>query len=171
MQGICLNQHALEIQLAKQLFEHGPLVVLAGGVAGLADCHPQGGRLQRHLGDECRTATSGGLNRAPQGLAITDQLIEIGCSTWDLGNGPITDGTTESRHVHLLKERAKGGVRGWTPEFQAQRLGQHAVVGDGKTFQVSQALAAAQDSQHRHQAAGTRPEAAPHAACGRQGSS
>jgi hypothetical protein len=53
--------------------------------------------------------------------------------------------------VHVLKEIAKGGVRGWTTKFQAQMPSQHAVVSDGNTLQVSQALAAAQDSQHRHQ--------------------
>ena len=36
MQGIRLDQHALKIQLAKQLFEYGPLVVLASGVAGVS---------------------------------------------------------------------------------------------------------------------------------------
>jgi hypothetical protein len=36
MQGIRLDQNALEIQLSEELFEHRPLVVFAGGVAGLA---------------------------------------------------------------------------------------------------------------------------------------
>ena len=53
MQGIRLDQHALKIQLAKQLFEYGPLGVLCGGVSGLADGYAQRCRVQRHLGDEC----------------------------------------------------------------------------------------------------------------------
>ena len=53
MQRIRLNQHPLKSQLAKQLFEYGPLVVLAGGIAGLADGYAQHCLIQRHLGDEC----------------------------------------------------------------------------------------------------------------------
>jgi hypothetical protein len=36
MERVCLDQHALEIQLAEQLPQHRPLVVAAGGVASLA---------------------------------------------------------------------------------------------------------------------------------------
>jgi hypothetical protein len=36
-------------------------------------------------------------------------------------------------------------------QIQAQRLGEHGVVGDGKAFQIPQALAAAKDSQDGHQ--------------------
>ena len=36
MQGIRLEQNALKIQLAKELLQHRPFVVLPGGVAGLA---------------------------------------------------------------------------------------------------------------------------------------
>lgn len=86
MQGICLDQHALKIQLAKQLFEYGLLVVLIGTVAGMADHHDQVCRVQRHLGDECGSPTGGGLNGAPEPLAFTHQLIEIRCTTWDLGD-------------------------------------------------------------------------------------
>lgn len=39
VQGIFLDQHALEIELTEQLLERCPLAVLAGGVAGLADRH------------------------------------------------------------------------------------------------------------------------------------
>jgi hypothetical protein len=53
MEGIRLDQHTLEIQLAEQLPEHRPLMVFSGGVTGLADRHAQGGRIQRHLGNEC----------------------------------------------------------------------------------------------------------------------
>ena len=67
MQGIRLDQNALEIQLSEKLLllrrslglEHRPLVVLAGGVAGLAvalsfcvaDGQPQGSQIQRNLGN------------------------------------------------------------------------------------------------------------------------
>ena len=36
MKRIRLDQHALKIQLTEELFEHSPLMVFAGGVAGLA---------------------------------------------------------------------------------------------------------------------------------------
>jgi len=53
MERVRLDQHALEIQLAAQLAQNGPLVVFAGGVSGLADRHSKGGGVQRGLGDEC----------------------------------------------------------------------------------------------------------------------
>jgi len=42
MKRMCLDQHPLKVELAQQLFQHCPLVVLTGGVAGLADRHTQG---------------------------------------------------------------------------------------------------------------------------------
>ncbi len=51
MQGIRLDQHTLQIQLAKELPQHHLLVVLTGGVAGLTDRHAQGCRDQRVLGN------------------------------------------------------------------------------------------------------------------------
>jgi hypothetical protein len=42
MERVGLDQNSVEIQLAEQLPQHRPLVVIAGGVAGLADCDPQG---------------------------------------------------------------------------------------------------------------------------------
>ena len=62
MQGIRLDQHALKIQLAKELPQHRSLVVLTGGLAGLTDRHAQGCRVERHLGNEGRPATGGGLD-------------------------------------------------------------------------------------------------------------
>jgi hypothetical protein len=35
MERVRLDQHALKIQLAKELSQHCPLMVLTGGVAGL----------------------------------------------------------------------------------------------------------------------------------------
>ena len=151
VERICLDQHAFETQLAEELFDHRPLVVIAGGVAGLADGYAQGGGVERHLGNECRTATGGGLDRAPQRLSIIHQLIKIGCTTWDLGDRPVPDRSAESCHVHQAEEVAEGGIGGRAPEFDAQRLCEHAVVADGKTLQIPQALATAQDPQHRHQ--------------------
>jgi len=41
VQRICLDQHPLQIELAHQLLEDRPLVVFAGGVAGLTDRNAQ----------------------------------------------------------------------------------------------------------------------------------
>ena len=86
MESIRLDEHTLEIQLAEELAQHCPLMVAGCGVAGLADRHTEGGRIQRHLGNERGTATSRGLDRTPQGFAVTHQLIEIDCTTRDLGD-------------------------------------------------------------------------------------
>jgi hypothetical protein len=48
---IRLDEHTLEIQLAKQLLEHSTFVILACGVAGLSDRHTQSSGVKRHLGD------------------------------------------------------------------------------------------------------------------------
>jgi len=108
MERVGLDHHTLEIQLAKQLPQNRPLMVFAGGVAGLADRHTQSGRIQRDLGNERRPATCGGLNGAPKSLAVTDQLVEISCATWDLGDGPVADRSAKSRHIHVLEEVAEG---------------------------------------------------------------
>jgi hypothetical protein len=98
---MCLDEHTLEIELPKQLLEHSSFVVLAGCEAGLGDGHAKGGGVQSHLGDECGTTAAGGLDRATQSPAVTDQLIEVACPAWDLGDGPIPDSAADSRHIHL----------------------------------------------------------------------
>ncbi len=151
MKGIGLDENALQIQLGEQLPEHRSLVIAGGGVAGLADGYAQCGRIQRYLGNEHRATCRGGLNRSPQGLAVTHQLIEIRCATLDLGHRPVTDRRAQRRQVHRMEEVAERGIRWWPPKLDTQRLGEHAVVADGKTLQIPQALTAAQDSEHRHQ--------------------
>ena len=151
MERVGLDHHTLEIQLAKQLPQNRPLMVFAGGVAGLADRHTQSGRIQRDLGNERRPATCGGLNGAPKSLAVTDQLVEITRPTWDLGDGPVADRSTESRHIHVLEEVAEGRIGRRSPELKAQSHCEHAVVADRKALQIPQALAAAQDPEHRNQ--------------------
>ena len=151
MKRIRSDQHALEIELTKQLLEHGALVILACGVAGLSDRHAQSSGVQRHLGDERGTAAAGGLNRTSQGLAITDQLIEIACPTWDLGDGLIPDSSADGSHIHLQEEVAEGGIGGRSPELDTKRLREHSVMTPGKALQITQALALAQDAEHRHQ--------------------
>ena len=164
MKRVRLDQNALQIQFAKQLPQHRPLMVFAGGVAGLTDRHAQSGRVQRDLGNERGPSAGGGLNGAPQRLAVTHQLVKILCATWDLGDRTVTDRRTQGRHIHLVEEVAKRGVRRRTPELVVQRLGKYGMVADRKALQIPQALAATQDSQHRHQQQipGRKPNPAPH---------
>jgi len=114
VQRIRLDHHAFEVQLSEELFEHRPLVVLTGGVASLADCHAQGSRKQRHLGNERGSPTGCWLDRASQGLAVTNELIKIRSATWDLGDCPVAD-AAQSPHIHLAEEVAEGRNGGRTP--------------------------------------------------------
>jgi hypothetical protein len=52
MQCIRLDQYAFEIQFSAELAQHRPFVGFTGGLAGLADRHTEGGRIERHLGNE-----------------------------------------------------------------------------------------------------------------------
>lgn len=79
------------------------------------------------------------------------QLIEIRCTTGDLGDRPALNRSAESRHVHLAEEVAEGRIGGRTPEFDVNCLAEHAVVAISKTFQIPQSLATAQDPQRRYQ--------------------
>jgi hypothetical protein len=101
--------------------------------------------------------------RKPKGY--THQLIEIRCATWDLRDRPVADGCAEGSHVHLLEEVAEGRIRWITPQFDPQSLSEHTVVALCKPLQIAQALAAAQDPQHRHQQQipGGNAHPAPHA--------
>ena len=126
-------------------------MVFTGGVAGLSDRHAQGCGVQRHLGDERRTAAAGGLNGAAQGFPVADQLIQTLCPTWDLSDYPVTDGGADGSDIHLQKEVAEGGIGGRAFELDPKRLREHGVVAPGKTLQIAQALAFAQDPKHRHQ--------------------
>ena len=109
MHGIRLDEQALQIQLAQQLFEHSPLIFFPGGIAGLADRQTQRRRaLARYLGNKRRLATCCGFDRAAQVSTIADELVESLCATGDLGDSPITDGCAEGHDIHLLEEVAEG---------------------------------------------------------------
>ena len=140
MERFCLDRDAIKIQLPKQLLKHGTPVILAYGVAGLSDGHAQGCRVERHLSDERRTAADDGLDRASESFAIKDQLIKIVCTTWDLSDHPVTDGGADGSDIHLQKEVAEGGIRGWALELDRKRLSEHIVMTPGKTLQIAGAL-------------------------------
>ena len=97
-------------------------------------------RVERHLSDERRTAADDGLDRASESFAIKDQLIKIVCTTWDLSDHPVTDGGADGSDIHLQKEVAEGGIRGWALELDRKRLSEHIVMTPGKTLQIAGAL-------------------------------
>ena len=74
MQSIRLDEHALQIQLAQQLFEYSQLMVFPVGIPGLADRQTQRRRVERYLGNERRPATCCGFDRAAQGFIIAGEL-------------------------------------------------------------------------------------------------
>jgi hypothetical protein len=100
-------------------------MVLAGCITGLADRYAQSGRMQHELGNGRGPHTGRERDRAPQRLAKTHQLIEINCTTWILGDRPVTDRNTQNRHINLVEEVAELGNRWRTPEPNAQRFGEH----------------------------------------------
>ncbi len=103
MQRIRLDEQALQIRFAKQLFEHRPLIGFSGGIAGLADRQTQRRRVARYLGNKRRPATCCGFDRVAQGSTIADKLVETLCAAGDPGDSPITDGCAEGRDIHLLE--------------------------------------------------------------------
>ena len=68
----------------------------------------------------------------------------------------------------MQEEVAKGRIRGGALELDAQGLGEDGVVPASKTLQIPQALALAQDPEHRHkeQIPGRDAHAAAHAGVG-----
>lgn len=108
VQRIRLDQHSLQIQLAEKLLEVRVLVALVRCVAALSDGQAQCCRVERHLGNERCPAASGRLDRAAKRFAVTNQLVKIRCTAWDLGQSSVMDGRANGRHIHLQEEVAKG---------------------------------------------------------------
>ncbi len=151
MERVGLDQDALQIHGGEQLPQNRALVVLAGVIGGLGNRRPERLGVEGHLGNEGPAADLGRDDRAPQGLAIAHQLIQTHCTTWDLGDHPDLQLPADFGHIHLQKQIAEGGISGRPPELKPQRLVQRSVMADGKALQIPQALAAAQDPEHRHQ--------------------
>ena len=103
------------------------------------------------MGNERRSPAGDGLDRTTHGFAVADELIQIPCATWDLGNRPITDGGAKRCDIHLLEEVAESGI-GWrTRQLDLQCGGQSRVMADGETLEITKALTTAQDAENRHQ--------------------
>jgi hypothetical protein len=84
VERIRLDQDAIEIQTAEQLFQRRMLTGFVGvlGLLGQGDAKSSG--VHRDLGHKTVVALLRLDRRAPQGLAITDQLVQMVLPTWDL---------------------------------------------------------------------------------------
>ena len=81
------------------------------------------------------------------------------------GDRPVTDRRAECLHIHLQEEVAERRIRWGPPQLKPKRLGERAVVTASKPLQIPQALATAQDTEHRHeqQITGRNADPTPHA--------
>ena len=94
----------------------------------------------------------GGLDRgAFEGLAITDQLIQIRCPAWDLAAHPGLEHLAELLEMRLVEEIQERRIRWPALEIQAQRLVQRFPVPFGEGLQISGAPAVTEDPEHRQQ--------------------
>ena len=153
MQRIRLDQYTLELQGAEQGFEGRALVGFTGVERGLRDRHTQLPGVERDLGDKpsCAIGAIGLRGRAPQGFAVTDQLIKILVLISDLGDHPLPEQLEERLELHPLKQVEEGGVAGCLGQLHIQRGAECLVMPFGKTLQIPGAAAAAEDAQDRHQ--------------------
>jgi len=153
VQRIRLDQHTLELQGAEQGFEGRALVGFAGVKRGLGNRNAQLSGVQRDLGDK-PSGPIGAIRlrgRPAQGLTVTDQLIKILVLISDLGQHPLPEGPEKLLELNPLKQVEEGGVAGCLGQLQAQRRAERLVMAFGKTFQIPDAAAAAQDPNGRHQ--------------------
>jgi len=123
-----------------------------GVVGRLGKCDAERPGYDRHQGDKPVTAAIFRLHgRAAERLAITHQLVQTLCPTWDLADHPGLQHLTKLLQVGLIEQVEEGGIGGTSLEVQAERLVQRLPVPPGKGFQITGAAATAQDPQHRHQ--------------------
>ena len=151
MQGIRLDQNAFQLQGAQQLFEGGPFTGFAGVVDRLGQGDTKGPCLDRHLGDKPVTAVLSLHRGAPQGLAVTHQLVKSLAPTCDLADHRGQQQLAQLLQVCLIEQVEKGGITGPAPEIQPQRLVQLLPMPPGKSLKVTRAAAATEDPQHRKQ--------------------
>ena len=151
MQCVGLDQEAIEIKRAEQLLERCLFTGLVGVVGRLGQRHPKGSCADGDLGNEPVVADFCLDDGASQGFAVTDQLVQTLCPTWDLADHPDLQHLAEFLQVGLVEQVQEGGVRRPPLEVQAQGLIQRLPVPLGECLQIARASAAAQDPQHRYQ--------------------
>ena len=105
-----LDQHSLKIQAGQQFLllrrslrlEGGPFTGLAGVVRLLSQGDAKRPGLDRHLGDKPVTAVLSLHRGAPQGLAVTHQLVQTLAPAWDLTDHPGLEHLAELLQVGLV---------------------------------------------------------------------
>ena len=158
MERVRLDQHAFQLQGAQKLLECSPLTGFMGVVGRLGQGDAKSAGIDRDLGDKPVTAIHDLHCRAPQGFAVTHQLVLTLCTVWDLTDHPglehlaVASGFCEAVFLQmcLIEQVEEGGIRRPAFEIQAQRLVQLLPMPPGKSLQITGAAAAAQDPQHRH---------------------
>ncbi len=151
MQCVGLDQDAIEIQRVEQLLERCLFTGFVGVIGRLGQRHTKGSGVDGDLGNEPVVAVFCLDRRAPQGFAVTDQLVQTLCPTRDLADHPGLQHLAEFLQVGLVEQVEKGGDRRPALEVQAQGLVENFTVPPGEGLQIAGAPAAAQDPQHRHQ--------------------
>ena len=77
------------------------------------------------------------IDRAPQGFAIADQIVDGLCHAW-LGHHPLLQQALKSLHIQLGQQQPKRGVRRRLGQIRAKQLVQRLAVALGKTLQAHQ---------------------------------
>jgi hypothetical protein len=62
----------------------------------------------------------------------------------------VTVGSTQRRHVRFREELAERGIRWRWPSFNSKCIREQGVVAANQVFQITQALAMAEDSLNSH---------------------
>ena len=160
MERVGLDQDAFQIHGGEQLPQNRALMVLEGVECGLGNSRTESLGVRGHLGNvdtvgrrpAIGPATAIGRDDlAPRGLAVPHQLIQTRCTIFTLGEHPDLQLSADLGHIHLQEQIAEGGISGRPLELKPQRLVQCSVMTEGKALKIPQALAAAQDPEHRHQ--------------------
>ena len=151
MQRIGLDQHTVQIQRAQQLLEGCAFAGFVGVIGLLGQSHTKGSGIDRDLGHKVVVALIGQARGAPQGLAVTHQLVQTACPARDLADHPGLEHLPEFLQVGLVKQVQEGGIGRPALEIQAQGLVQRLAVPLGESLQIARAAAPTEDPEHRHQ--------------------
>jgi hypothetical protein len=108
-----------------------------GVVSLLRQGDTEGTGVDSDLSHEPVVAVSSLDRGAFEGLAVTDQLLQSRCPTWDLADHPGLEHLAELLEMRLLEEVQERRIRRPALEVQAQRLVQHFPVPFGEGLQIA----------------------------------
>ena len=128
VQRIGLDQLAFQVHRAEQLLERRALAGFRGVVVLLRQGDTKGAGVDGDLGDKPVVAVCGLDRGAFESLAITDQLIQSRCPTWDLADHPGLQHLAELLELRLVEEIEERRIRRPALEVQAERLVQRFPV-------------------------------------------